>query len=59
MAEAIEYAVCGMSEVRDELQEAFVARDKGMTGALSGANFKVFVQSSTSRTHIILTRTSA
>lgn len=43
MAEAIEYVVCGIAEVRDELQEAFLVRDKGRTGALGGTDFKVYI----------------
>lgn len=41
MAEAIEHVVCGIGEVKDDLQEAFLARDTGRTGALGGAAFKV------------------
>lgn len=41
MAEAIEHVVRGIEEVRDELQEAFLARDSGRTGALGGPAFKV------------------
>lgn len=40
MAEAIEHVVSGISEVREELQQAFLARDKGFTGALGGPDFK-------------------
>ncbi|CAB1096682.1 unnamed protein product [Ectocarpus sp. CCAP 1310/34] len=40
MAEAIEHVVCRIGEVKDGLQEAFVARDTGRTGALGGAAFK-------------------
>lgn len=41
MAEAIEHVVGGIGEVKDELQEAFLARDSGRTGALGGPAFKV------------------
>ena len=41
MAEAIEHVVCGIGDVREELHEAFLARDPGRTGALGGAAFKV------------------
>lgn len=41
MAEAIEQAILGISKVKDELLQAFVARDKGHTGALGGPDFKV------------------
>lgn len=48
MSEAIGHVVCGISEVRDDLQEAFLARDKGRTGAVSGIDFKVHVEVSIS-----------
>lgn len=41
MAEAIEHVVGGIEEVKDDLQEAFWARDGGRTGALGGPAFKV------------------
>ncbi len=41
MAEAIEHVVCGIGDVKEELHEAFLARDPGRTGALGGAAFKV------------------
>lgn len=40
MAEALEHVVRGIGEVEDELREAFIARDKGRTGALGGSDFK-------------------
>lgn len=41
MAEAIEHVVGGIEGAKDELQEAFLARDSGRTGALGGPAFKV------------------
>lgn len=40
MAEALEHIVSGISEVKDELQQAFLARDKEHTGAIGGPDFK-------------------
>lgn len=41
MAEAIEHVVCGIGDIKEELEEAFLARDTGRTGALGGSAFKV------------------
>lgn len=41
MVEAIEHVVVGIEEAKDDLQEAFLARDSGRTGALGGPAFKV------------------
>lgn len=43
MAEAIEHVVGGIEEVKEDLQEAFWARDGGRTGALGGPAFKVML----------------
>lgn len=40
MAEALKHVVSGISEVKDELQHAFLIRDKGRTGAIGGPDFK-------------------
>lgn len=41
MADALEHVVCGIGEVKEALEQAFLARDKGLTGALGGSDFKV------------------
>lgn len=41
MAEAIEHVVCGIGDIKEELREAFLARDTGRTGAVGGSAFKV------------------
>lgn len=41
MAEAIEHVVRGIGDVKEELHQAFLARDTGHTGALGGSAFKV------------------
>ncbi|CAM9208018.1 unnamed protein product, partial [Scytosiphon promiscuus] len=40
MAEAVEHVVCGIRDAKEDLQEAFLARDTGRTGALGGSAFK-------------------
>ena len=41
MSEAIEHVVSALGDVEEEMRQAFLARDKGRTGALPGSNFKV------------------
>lgn len=41
MAEAIEHVMCGIGDVKEDLQEAFLARDTSRSGALGGSAFKV------------------
>ncbi|CAM9447460.1 unnamed protein product, partial [Hapterophycus canaliculatus] len=40
MAEAVEHVICGISDIKGDLEEAFLARDTGRTGALGGSAFK-------------------
>lgn len=41
MAEAVEHVVCGIADIKVDLEQAFLARDTGRTGALGGSAFKV------------------
>lgn len=41
MAEAVEHVVRGIGEIKVGLEQAFLARDTGRTGALGGSAFKV------------------